>query len=60
MERGLSGMKNGPMRAAFNSWTDKAFGEPDPALRALAHFANGELSKASSRGWRPLPSGSSC
>ena len=45
MERGLSGMKNGPMRAAFNSWTDKAFGEPDPALRALAHFANRELSK---------------
>merc|ERR1719345_45574 len=45
MERGLSGMKNGPMRAAVNSWTDKAFGEPDPALRALAHFANRELSK---------------
>ena len=45
MERGLSGMKNGPLRAAWNSWTDKVFGAPDPALRALAHFANRELSK---------------
>ena len=36
-----------PKKKAFNAWVDRVFGEPDPMYRALAHFANKELSAES-------------
>ena len=48
----LRRVTHGKAGAAFNSWVDKAFGEPDPKLRALAHFANQALSKVRGRGGR--------